>query len=137
MSCSFVEAYPGGPLGYVTVTRASGEGPMLLVRGAWGLGSLGPDGGLHLRCQACGSMEAWSCHSNLQHLPWRACTGVRVLPAAPCCTNPLQVLPAPGTPTSFEAWRPLRGDDGSDAGFGFEGHHELLLHTRAWAENEW
>eukprot|EP00955_Chlamydomonas_euryale_P098704 365163-Chlamydomonas_euryale.AAC.2 len=47
----------------------------------------------------------------------------------------LLLLPTPGT--RFEAWRPLRGDDASDSGFGFEGHHELLLHSAAWAANEW
>lgn len=49
----------------------------------------------------------------------------------------LLVLPAPDTPTSFEAWRPLRGDDAGLAGFGFEGHHELLLASKAWADKEW
>ena len=47
----------------------------------------------------------------------------------------LLILPLPGT--SFEAWRPLRGEDRSELGFGFEGHHEMLVHSRAWAENEW
>ena len=47
----------------------------------------------------------------------------------------LLVLPQPGT--SFEAWRPLKGEDRSDMGFGFEGHNEILLHSRAWAEKEW
>ena len=41
----------------------------------------------------------------------------------------LLLLPTPGT--SFEAWRPLRSDDRSIPGFGFEGHHELLVHSRA------
>eukprot|EP00798_Chlamydomonas_sp_ICE-L_P025828 gene25828-11504_t len=73
--CSFVEAYVGGRFGYIQVTKASGQGPTLLI------------------------------------------------------------LPAPGT--SFEAWRPLRGEDPANLGFGFEGHHELLLHSKAWATNEW
>ena len=48
----------------------------------------------------------------------------------------LLVLPQPGT--SFEAWRPLRGEDRSaDVGFGFEGHHEMMLHSRAWADDAW
>ena len=76
VQCSFVEAYVGGAYGYVTVTRASGKGPVLLV------------------------------------------------------------LPQPGT--SFEAWRPLRGEDrSSDVGFGFEGHHELMFHSQAWAAGAW
>ena len=49
----------------------------------------------------------------------------------------LLVLPAKDGGTLFEAWRPLRGEDSSPAGFGFEGHHELLLHSKAWAESEW
>jgi hypothetical protein len=48
----------------------------------------------------------------------------------------LLILPIPGT--SFEAWRPLRGDDRTEGvGFGFEGHQEVLLHSKSWAEDEW
>ena len=31
----------------------------------------------------------------------------------------------------------MRGEDRSELGFGLEGHHEMLMHSRAWAENEW
>ncbi|GAX85694.1 hypothetical protein CEUSTIGMA_g13110.t1 [Chlamydomonas eustigma] len=31
VQCSFVEGYPGGHFGYVQVTRASGQGPVLLI----------------------------------------------------------------------------------------------------------
>ena len=34
--CSFVEAYPGGQLGYVQVTKVSGDGPTLLLLPALG-----------------------------------------------------------------------------------------------------
>lgn len=48
----------------------------------------------------------------------------------------LLILPTPGT--SFEAWRPLRSDDRTEGvGFGFEGHHEILIHSKSWAEDEW
>ena len=31
----------------------------------------------------------------------------------------------------------MRGEDRSELGYGFEGHHEMLVHYRAWAESEW
>ncbi len=46
----------------------------------------------------------------------------------------LLILPLPGT--SFEAWRPLV-EDISERGLGFEGHHEVLFHSLAYANNEW
>ena len=49
----------------------------------------------------------------------------------------LLVLPMNGT--SFEAWRPLRGEDAinRDQSFGFEGSNQLMLHWKAFAEHEW
>ncbi|GFH21811.1 uncharacterized protein HaLaN_19181, partial [Haematococcus lacustris] len=77
VQCSFSEAYVGGPLGYLTVTRANGAGPVLLV------------------------------------------------------------LPTEDSEMSFEAWRPLRHYDKTPCGFGFEGHHEVLVLSKAVAEQDW
>ncbi|KAK3235809.1 hypothetical protein CYMTET_54011 [Cymbomonas tetramitiformis] len=73
--CSFVEAYVGGHMGYVQVTKASGEGQVLLL------------------------------------------------------------VPQDGT--SFEAWRPLEMEDATERSFTFEGHHEMLVHSKAYVEQEW
>ena len=46
----------------------------------------------------------------------------------------LLVLPEPGTP--LEAYRPL-WDDPTPRGVTFEGFYEWMVHSRAYAENEW
>jgi len=46
----------------------------------------------------------------------------------------LLVVPEEGSP--FEAWRPLL-DDPTPRGITFEGFHEWMIHSKAYAENEW
>ena len=57
-------------------------------------------------------------------------TSHRSLPPHPPHTPYTHVL-------CMQAWRPLREEDRSVPGFSFEGHHELMLHSKAWAQNEW
>ena len=46
------------------------------------------------------------------------------------------LLVVPEENASFEAWRPLL-DDPTRRGITFEGFHEWMIHTKAYAENDW
>ncbi len=48
--------------------------------------------------------------------------------------NPLVVMPLKNS--AFEAYRPLL-DDPTQRGIPFEGFHEWMVHSKAYAENEW
>ena len=133
LQASFVEAYPGGQYGYVQVMQCDGHSD--------------PSSTRHCRGPRLTSTHTVLVFRGLSHLSSRMLDSVlRSCVTALICLQVtrasghgpvLLLLPLNGT--SFEAWRPLRGEDtiNSDQSTAFEGTNQLMLHTHAYATHEW